>query len=187
MLLNLAGNSGKRVPGRFRTIDMNPPFDAAKAIVGLRPSFSAQVRWGEPGAPVWFPPGLLRHRLPRRSLLRTHYSESHVRRSITGRLEFLGLSFLGHGGIARDCFALSQGLAQNSAHPAVDLSSLARMVLRRRPGFPVDRRCLAPRHSGRPAAGRPYDTTSDTDVGGTTAAAAGSAGCSASVDRSLVR
>src|ERR1700722_18232100 len=26
--------------------------DAVKAIVGLRPSFSAQVRWGEPGAPV---------------------------------------------------------------------------------------------------------------------------------------
>jgi hypothetical protein len=26
--------------------------DAAKAVVGLRPSFSAQVRGGEPGAPV---------------------------------------------------------------------------------------------------------------------------------------
>jgi hypothetical protein len=26
--------------------------DLAKAIVGLRPSFSSQVRWGEPGAPV---------------------------------------------------------------------------------------------------------------------------------------
>jgi hypothetical protein len=26
--------------------------DTAKAIVGLRPSFSAQVRFGEPGAPV---------------------------------------------------------------------------------------------------------------------------------------
>jgi hypothetical protein len=32
---------------------MNLPVDAAKAIVGLRPSFSAHVRWGERGAPVF--------------------------------------------------------------------------------------------------------------------------------------
>ena len=32
------------VPGRIE-----------KAIVGLRPSFSAHVRWGEHGAPVRFP------------------------------------------------------------------------------------------------------------------------------------
>jgi hypothetical protein len=31
---------------------MNLPVDAAKAIVGLRPSFSSHVRWGERGAPV---------------------------------------------------------------------------------------------------------------------------------------
>jgi hypothetical protein len=36
--------------------------DSAKAIVGLRPSFSAQVRWGEPGAPVQFYWVLLGHR-----------------------------------------------------------------------------------------------------------------------------
>jgi hypothetical protein len=30
--------------------------DSTKAIVGLRPSFSAHVRWGERGAPVRFPP-----------------------------------------------------------------------------------------------------------------------------------
>jgi hypothetical protein len=29
-----------------------------KAFVGLRPSFSAHVRWGEHGAPVRFPPAL---------------------------------------------------------------------------------------------------------------------------------
>jgi hypothetical protein len=28
--------------------------DKIRAVVGLRPSFSAQVRWGEPGAPVLF-------------------------------------------------------------------------------------------------------------------------------------
>ena len=33
--------------------------DAVKAIVGLRPSFSAQVRLGEPGAPVLFPSTLV--------------------------------------------------------------------------------------------------------------------------------
>jgi hypothetical protein len=32
--------------------DMGLPVDAAKAIVGLRPSFSAHVRFGERGAPV---------------------------------------------------------------------------------------------------------------------------------------
>jgi hypothetical protein len=31
----------------------------SKAIVGLRPSFSAHVRWGERGAPVRFPPKFL--------------------------------------------------------------------------------------------------------------------------------
>jgi hypothetical protein len=31
--------------------------DSEKAIVGLRPSFSAHVRWGERGAPVRFPVG----------------------------------------------------------------------------------------------------------------------------------
>jgi hypothetical protein len=29
--------------------------DLAKAVDGLRPSFSAHVRWGERGAPVLFP------------------------------------------------------------------------------------------------------------------------------------
>jgi hypothetical protein len=38
---------GRAVPSAFVT-------NSAKAIVGLRPSFSAQVRWGEPGAPVAF-------------------------------------------------------------------------------------------------------------------------------------
>jgi hypothetical protein len=37
------------VPGRIE-----------KAIVGLRPSFSAHVRWGEHGAPVRFPPAFAR-------------------------------------------------------------------------------------------------------------------------------
>ena len=44
--------------------------DEVKAIVGLRPSFSAHVRptasrggWGERGAPVPFPPTLLRSNL----------------------------------------------------------------------------------------------------------------------------
>jgi hypothetical protein len=32
------------------------PVDLAKAIVGLRPSFSAHVRFGERGPPVRFPP-----------------------------------------------------------------------------------------------------------------------------------
>jgi hypothetical protein len=31
---------------------MNVPVDGAKAIVGLRPSFSSHVRFGERGAPV---------------------------------------------------------------------------------------------------------------------------------------
>jgi hypothetical protein len=31
-----------------------PPHSTAKTLVGLRPSFSAQVRFGEPGAPVLF-------------------------------------------------------------------------------------------------------------------------------------
>jgi hypothetical protein len=31
---------------------MNLAVDGAKAVVGLRASFSAQVRFGEPGAPV---------------------------------------------------------------------------------------------------------------------------------------
>jgi hypothetical protein len=30
-------------------------FYEVKAFVGLRPAFSAQVRFGEPGAPVVFP------------------------------------------------------------------------------------------------------------------------------------
>jgi hypothetical protein len=33
--------------------------DRPQAIVGLRPSFSAHVRWGERGAPVRFPPKFL--------------------------------------------------------------------------------------------------------------------------------
>ena len=37
------------VPGRIE-----------KAIAGLRPSFSAHVRWGEHGAPVRFPPAFAR-------------------------------------------------------------------------------------------------------------------------------
>jgi hypothetical protein len=39
--------------------------DSAKAIVGLRPSFSAHVRFGEHGAPVRFPPGSLNVPSPR--------------------------------------------------------------------------------------------------------------------------
>ena len=37
---------------------MNLSVDAAKAIVGLRPSFSAHVRFGERGAPVQFLTGV---------------------------------------------------------------------------------------------------------------------------------
>jgi hypothetical protein len=37
---------------RSRMTNVSPPAGVVKAIVGLRPSFSAQVRWGEPGAPV---------------------------------------------------------------------------------------------------------------------------------------
>jgi hypothetical protein len=31
---------------------MGSSVDVVKSVAGLRPSFSAQVRWGEPGAPV---------------------------------------------------------------------------------------------------------------------------------------
>jgi hypothetical protein len=37
-----------------------------KAIVGLRPAFSAHVRWGEHGAPVRFPPALVTTQAPAR-------------------------------------------------------------------------------------------------------------------------
>ncbi len=62
--------------------------------------------------------------------------------------------------------ALSPRLEQNSPHPAAHLSCLARVVLSRRPLHPLASDRLTSRHPGRPVAGRPYDTTSDTDVGG---------------------
>ncbi len=49
----------------------------------------------------------------------------------------LGLSLLGHVGFGRDRVALSAWLAQNSPHPAADLSCLARVVLSRRALLPV--------------------------------------------------
>ena len=39
--------------GRSRRIDRNRPANLEKAIVGLRPSFSSHVRFGERGAPVF--------------------------------------------------------------------------------------------------------------------------------------
>ena len=113
--------------------------------------------------------------LPRTKMISTHYSRSYVRRGITGRMGFLGLSLLGHIGIDCDCFALSPGLAKNPPYPAAHLSSLARMVLSRWPVRPLVSDRLAARHPGRPAAGRPYDTTSDTDVGCAAAIASGRA------------
>ena len=52
---------------------------------------------------------------------------------------FLGHSLLGHHGVAHDRPALPSGLEQNPPNPAADLSSLARMVLSRRPARAVDR------------------------------------------------
>src|ERR1700733_2734059 len=121
------------------------------------------------------PGNVWRGLLFRRFVPHTHYSESHVRWGITGRMGFLGLSLLGHLRIARDRLALSQGLEQNPPHPAANLSSLARVVLCRRPLHAVDSNRFASRHPGRPVAGRPYDTASDTDVGCAAAPASGRA------------
>src|ERR1700733_7021964 len=106
---------------------------------------------------------------------RTHYSESHVRWGITGRMGFLGLSLLGHLRIARDRLTLSPGLEENPPYQAANISSLARVVLSGRPAHPVASDRVPSGHPGRPVTGRPYDTAPDTDVGGAAPSASGRA------------
>ncbi len=105
-----------------------------------------------------------------------HYSRSYVGRHITGRMEFLVVSFLGHHGTSGDGSALPPRLEQNPPDPSADLPSVARILLSRRPLRSLASDRLAARHPGRPAAGRPYDTASDTDVGGAAVTASRSTG-----------
>jgi hypothetical protein len=104
------------------------------------------------------------------------YSKTYVGRHITSRMEFLVLPVLGHHGTSGDGSALSPRLEQNPPYSSANLPGLARVVLSRGPLRSLGSDCLASRHPGRPAAGRPYDTAPDTHVGGAAPPASRSTG-----------
>src|ERR1700688_3839702 len=91
-------------------------------------------------------------------------------------MELLILAPLGHHGTARDGPALPPRLEQNPPYPAANIPPVASMVLSRWSLRSMVRDRLTARHPGRPSAGRPYDTTSDTNVGRAAVTAPGSTG-----------
>jgi hypothetical protein len=110
---------------------VNSPVDTVKAIVGLRPSFSSHVRFGERGAPVDF----LRHKFrPKAGKMPAPQSAIAQRRDDLERFEFMMGAERGRLAVTLDMLTDALILigqhgvycasTRNPAKPALDLETV---------------------------------------------------------------